>query len=286
MSDAPRGAPRGATEGGFDGGFEGRGRGGRGRGEGRGRGGRGGRRGGRRGGADDKKEWVPVTKLGRLVKDGKIKSLEEIYLFSIAIKEAEIIDYFLGESLKDEVVQLSPVQKQTQAGQRTRFRAFLLVGDQKGHVGIGQKVSGEVANAIRGALIDAKLSLVPIRTGWWGARFGAPHTVPCKVTGKCGSVTFRVIPAPKGTGIVAAKTPKKLLVAAGYLDCYTESRGKTKTRGNFVKAAFQAVAKTYSYLSPDLWAQAKFTQSPYQLYTDFLRDSKNKKSYAKKELEY
>ncbi len=76
------------------------------------------------------KEWVPVTKLGRLVKEGKIKSLEEIYLFSIAVKEAEIIDYFLGESLKDEVVQLSPVQKQTQAGQRTRFRAFILVGDQ------------------------------------------------------------------------------------------------------------------------------------------------------------
>jgi small subunit ribosomal protein S2e len=227
---------------------------------------------------------VPVTKLGRLVKEGKIKSLEEIYLFSIAIKEAEIIDYFLGDSLKDEVVQLSPVQKQTQAGQRTRFRAYLLVGDQKGHVGIGQKVSGEVANAIRGALIDAKLSLVPVRTGWWGARFGAPHTVPCKVTGKCGSVTFRVIPAPKGTGIVAAKTPKRLLVAAGYQDCYTESRGKTKTRGNFVKAAFQAVAKTYKYLSPDLWAQAKFVKSPYQEFTDFLRDAKNsKRSYAKKD---
>ena len=50
---------------------------------------------------------MPVTKLGRLVKEGKIKSLEEIYLFSIAVKEAEIIDYFLGDALKDEVVQLS-----------------------------------------------------------------------------------------------------------------------------------------------------------------------------------
>lgn len=257
--------------GGFDGGFEGRGRGGR------GRGGRGGRRGGPRRGGDDKKEWVPVTKLGRLVKEGKIKSLEEIYLFSIAIKEAEIIDYFLGSTLKDEVVQLSPVQKQTPSGQRTRFRAFLLVGDNKGHVGIGQKVSGEVANAIRGALIDAKLSLIPVRTGWWGARFGAPHTVPCKVTGKCGSVTFRVIPAPKGTGLVAAKTPKKLLVAAGYSDAYTESRGKTRTRGNFVKAAFQAVSRTYSYLSPDLWYQSKFTKAPYQEFTDFLRDGKTSK---------
>lgn len=282
MSDSRgRGGAEAPAAGGFDGGFEGRGRGGRGEGRGRGRGGR---RGGRRGGAGDaKKEWVPVTKLGRLVKDGKIKSLEEIFLFSIAIKEAEIIDHFLADSLKDEVVQLSPVQKQTPSGQRTRFRAFLLVGDQKGHVGIGQKVSGEVANAIRGALIDAKLSLVPTRIGWWGARFGAPHTVPCKVTGKCGSVTFRVIPAPKGTGLVAAKTPKRLLVAAGYQDCYTESRGKTKTRGNFVKAAFQAVSRTYSYLSPDLWHSSKFIKSPYQEYTDFLRDSKSGSKYGKKQ---
>jgi len=281
MSEA---APRGNTEGGFEGGFgEGRGRGGRGRG--RGRGGRGGR-GGRRGGADDKKEWVPVTKLGRLVKEGKIKSLEEIYLFSIAIKEAEIVDHFLGDSLKDEVVKISPVQKQTQAGQRTRFRAFVLVGDQKGHVGVGQKVAGEVANAIRGALIDAKLSIVPVRFGWWGARFGAPHTVPGKVTGKCGSCSFRVIPAPKGTGLVAGKVPKKLLVAAGFKDVYTESRGKTKTLGNFVKAAFKAVSCTYNYLSPDLWAPTKFQKSPYQEFTDFLRDTKGNERTYKKKAEY
>ena len=45
--------------------------------------------------AEDK-EWIHVTKLGRLVKDIKIKSLEEIYLFSLSIKESEIIDFFLG----------------------------------------------------------------------------------------------------------------------------------------------------------------------------------------------
>ncbi|KAK9717127.1 40S ribosomal protein [Basidiobolus ranarum] len=59
------------------------GRGGFGRGRGgRGRGGRG-RRGGRN---DEEKQWVPVTKLGRLVKDGKIKSMEQIYLFSLPVK--------------------------------------------------------------------------------------------------------------------------------------------------------------------------------------------------------
>lgn len=64
---------------------------------GRGRGDRRGpRRGPRRGARkDEEAEWVPVTKLGRLVKDGKIKSIEEIYLFSLPVKEYQIIDILL-----------------------------------------------------------------------------------------------------------------------------------------------------------------------------------------------
>merc|ERR1711884_1002981 len=103
--------------------------GGRGRGRGRGRGGRGGRG---RGRGKEEKEWVPITKLGRLVKDGKIM----------------------------------PVQKQTRAGQRTRFKAFVAIGDYNGHVGLGVKCSKEVATAIRGAIILAKLSIVPVRRGF------------------------------------------------------------------------------------------------------------------------
>ena len=83
-----------ADRGGFRGGFGGRGRGrGRGdRGRGRGRGGRGGR-------GKDEKEWIPVTKLGRLVKDGRIKSLEEIYLFSLPIK-VRFLPYFRKDFFK------------------------------------------------------------------------------------------------------------------------------------------------------------------------------------------
>ena len=83
------GAPRG-------GGFGSRG-GDRGRGRGRGR--------GRRGGKSEEKEWQPVTKLGRLVKAGKINSMEEIYLHSLPIKEYQIVDTFLPK-LKDEVMKV------------------------------------------------------------------------------------------------------------------------------------------------------------------------------------
>jgi len=213
-----------------------------------------------------------VTKLGRLVKDGKIRTIEEIYLFSLPIKEFQIVEHFLP-TLKDEVMKIMPVQKQTQAGQRTRFKAFVIVGDSNGHIGLGVKCSKEVATAIRGAIIAAKLSVIPVRLGYWGAKFGQPHTVPCKVTGKCGSVRFRLIPAPRGTGIVAAGAPKKLLQLAGIDDVYSSSKGCTKTMGNFIKAAFDCISKTYSYLSPDLWTPTTFTKSPFQEFTDYLRDT-------------
>ena len=241
---------------------------GRGRGGDRGRGGRGGRGGG-------EGEWVPCTKLGRLVKDNKVASLEEIYLFSMPIKEFQIIDAFLKEgTLEDEVITIFPIQKSTGAGQRTRFKAFTVVGDKDGHIGVGSRVGKEVAIAIRSSLIAAKLNVIPVRRGYWGNKLGLPHTVPVKVTGKAGSVSVRLIPAPRGTGIVASPVPTTMMKLAGIEDVYTTSMGSTRTTGNFIMAVFGALKKTYGFLTPDLWPATAAAKELNDEHSEFLANYK------------
>lgn len=228
-----------------------------------------------RAGPDDTKDWVPCTKLGRLVKEGKVESLENIFLFSMPIKEHQIVDTFIKqEDMKDEIMKIQTVQKVSSAGQRTRFKVYTCIGDGRGHVGIGARTGKEVATAIRASLISAKLNIIPVRRGYWGNRIGAPHTIPMKVTGKSGSVSVRMIPAPKGTGIVAAPLPTRIIQMAGVEDLYTASQGKTRTGGNFIMAVFYALRKTYAFLTPDLWAETVAQQSPDGEHSAWLQTTK------------
>uniref|UniRef100_A0A8I5T8V9 Small ribosomal subunit protein uS5 n=1 Tax=Pongo abelii TaxID=9601 RepID=A0A8I5T8V9_PONAB len=162
---------------------------------------------------------------------------------------------------QDKVLKIMPVQKQTRAGQRTRFKMFVAIVDYNGHIGLGVKCSKEVATAIHGAIILAKLSIVPVHRGYWGNKISKPHTIPCKATGRHGSVLVRLIPTPRGTGILSVPVPKKLLMMAGIDDCYTLARGCTATLGNYTKDTFHAVSKTYSYLILDLWKETVFIKS-------------------------
>lgn len=79
-----------------------------------------------------------------MVNKGEISSLEEIFKMSMPIKEVEIVDKLIQEDYKEEVMKVKPVQKQTTAGQRTRFKVWVLIGDGKGHIGLGQKAHKEV----------------------------------------------------------------------------------------------------------------------------------------------
>lgn len=222
-----------------------------------------------------------MTKLGRLVKNNKVSSLEEVYTHSIPIKEYQIVDTLVRKAnaeLQDEIMCILSVQKQTKAGQRTRFKAVVACGDQMGHVGVGIKVGKEVQIAIKGALLDAKMNLVPVRRGFWGAKIGGVHTVPCKVKGKTGSAVVRMIPAPRGTGIVAAQVAKKIIKYSGIEDVYTSCVGQTRTRENYSRATFEALKKTYSVLTPDLWPTTEFIPSPFIKFWEELEQLEKKKS--------
>ncbi|PKU80205.1 40S ribosomal protein S2-3-like [Dendrobium catenatum] len=63
---------------------------------------------------------------------------------------------------------------------------------------------------------------------------------------------------------------EQVLQFAGIEDVFTSSRGSTKTLGNFVKATFDCLMKTYGFFSPDLWIETRFAKSPFQEYTDLL----------------
>lgn len=62
-------------------------------------------------------------------------------------------------------MKVKPVQKQTKAGQRTRFKAWVLIGDKSGHIGLGQKADKEVQGAIKGASQLARMAIIPVRMG-------------------------------------------------------------------------------------------------------------------------
>merc|ERR1711920_251276 len=145
--------------------------------------------------------------------------------------------------------------------------------------GLGNKVAKEVADSIKGAVISAKLALIPVRRGYWGNKLGSPHTVPMKVTGKCGSVSVRLIPAPRGTSIVGSPALKKLMNFAGVQDVFSCSCGHTRTKGNFIKATFEALRATFGYLTPDLWKPTHFVKSPFQEWSDYLAQSKQVSAY-------
>ncbi|MCW4042675.1 MAG: 30S ribosomal protein S5, partial [Candidatus Bathyarchaeota archaeon] len=72
--------------------------------------------------------WTPITQIGKLVQEGKITSLEEIFIQGQRVLEAEIIDVLLP-NLQESVLGISLVQKQTDAGERSRFKAVVAVGD-------------------------------------------------------------------------------------------------------------------------------------------------------------
>ena len=205
--------------------------------------------------------WIPKTALGKIVKAGQEKDIDKVLSSGRKVLEPEIIDSIIR--LESDLLLVGQAkgkfgggkrrawrqtQKKTMEGNVVTFSAMAVVGDKKGHIGIGSGKSKETLPARAKAVRQAKLNLIKIEIGYESPeekKLGAdPHTVPFIVQGKCGSVRIKLIPAPRGTGLVVGNEVKKILRLAGIKDVYGVSSGQTRTTFNVAKACLDALRKT------------------------------------------
>lgn len=199
--------------------------------------------------------WTPRTRLGKMVQEGRVSSIEEIFMEGLKIREPEIADVLLPD-LKEEVIDINLVQKQSDAGEKSRFKAIVVVGNRDGYVGLGQGKAKQVRNAIQKAAINARLNITLARRGCgsWECGCGKTHSLLFESQGKCGGVKVVIVPGPRGLGIVASEVAKLILGLAGVKDCWTRSYGSTKTVPSFAYAVFNALRNTYSLITQKDWA--------------------------------
>ncbi len=137
-----------------------------------------------------------------------------------------------NNELKEKVVAISRVAKVVKGGRTFRFSAVVVVGDENGHIGVGNGKAAEVPDAIKKAIQDAKKNLVEVPV--------VETTVPHEFVGTSGSARVMLKPATKGTGVIAGGSVRPVLELAGYKDIRTKVIGTNNPR-NVVYATINAL---------------------------------------------
>lgn len=205
----------------------------------------------------NKEAWKPKTILGKKVKAGEIKDIDEILDNGLKILEPEIVDSLI-QNLEYDLIEIGQskgkfgggkrsiwrqTQKKTREGNKPKFSTMVILGNKNGYIGFGRGKSKETMPAREKAIRQAKLNIIKIRRGCgsWECGCAEPHTIPFKVAGKSGSSKIILMPAPKGTGLCIEEQCRKLLQFAGIKDIYSKTRGQTRTKINLINACFAAL---------------------------------------------
>ena len=144
--------------------------------------------------------------------------------------------------IEERVIEVRRVAKVVKGGRNFRFAALVVVGDGNGHVGIGSGKATEVPDAIKKAVEDAKKNLIEV------PRVGT--TLPHQVTGHFGAGNILLMPARKGTGVLAGGPVRAVLELAGVMDVRAKSTGSNNPR-NMVNATIAGLKdlKTAEYIA-------------------------------------
>lgn len=198
----------------------------------------------------DRESWQPKTKLGQMVKSGEVSSFEEVANSGKPILEPEIMDILIPD-MEVNTLEVRTTQRVTDSGKRTKFRVLVVIGDKKGHVGVGVGKSEELKPAMDYAVRNAKKKMISVIMGCgsWECRCSNPHSVPRRINGKEGSTVVTLKPAPRGLGLASNVIVRKVLGMAGVKDVWSSTTGGSNTY-NMAMATLKAL-DAFNTLKPE-----------------------------------